>query len=297
LREDVNTSQFIDDISSYDFLYQAACEFVRLTGCLTAEQAITTVASTRSYDLNADFISLYMVNDRNDYFAKINDGATDYFFTHRDYDSSYYANLTDDTALPNTFSIRNKQSLATPISALADANGALTLGTTALKDASALFATVSSGDRVHNVTDGSDGIVLSKDTSSQLTTALFGGTLNYWTSGDTYVIVPSARKQLVLESPSLTSGYIITVPYIKRPDPVYSDYGSYNIDPQYVVAIVKYAAWLYKYRDSQPNFGDQWYKHWDMEVRRAKSFEKKIRKTVNIRVNFLKRSMYDRSFR
>jgi hypothetical protein len=297
LREDIDTSSFIEDKATYDFIYQAVCEFVRLTGCLTGEQVILTVASTQAYDLNPDFISLYMTNDRNEYFVKLNNGTSDYFITERDYDASYYENNTTDTDVPSSFSMRNKQSLAANISGAATGNGASVGGASTLTNAAAPFASVKSGDIVHNVTDGSDGIVISKTSNSAIVTGLFGGTNNDWSTADAYVIVFQPVKQLILNEPSLTAAYTITVPYIKRPDPVYSDYGLYNIDQQYLPSIIKYAAWLYKYRDSQPNFGDQWYKHWDTEVRKAKSFEKKIRKSVNLKVNFVKRTMYDRSWR
>jgi len=42
------------------------------------------------------------------------------------------------------------------------------------------------GDVIRNTTDGSSGYVVSVDSSTQLTTVLYGGSNNYWSNGDNY---------------------------------------------------------------------------------------------------------------
>jgi len=119
---------------------------------------------------------------------------------------------------------------------------------------------------VHNTTDGSDGIVLSKTSSTVLVVALFNGTNDDWTSGDSYVIQPQGRMKLVLSQPPSTAGETITLNYIKRPDPVYSHYGTYRFQSHHLMALVKYAAWLYKYKDREPQTGDMLFQYWDRQV-------------------------------
>jgi hypothetical protein len=99
-----------------------------------------------------------------------------------------------------------------------------------------------------------------------LVTALFGGTNNDWTSGDAYVIQPAPRKQLVVDPLSSTASHTITVYYLQKPAPVYSDYGMFRFDPEVSAALVKYAAWLYKYRDSAPVYGDRWFQYYENQI-------------------------------
>jgi hypothetical protein len=132
--------------------------------------------------------------------------------------------------------------------------------------------------------------------STSVVTALFGGTTNIWTSGDGFIAIPQPRKQLVFTQPFSGTG-TLTFEYVQRPSPVYSSYRSYRIDSYYASAVVKYAAWLYKYRDREPNFGDAFYKIWDMQLRKMKAAEGKGTKRPSWKVNFNKRSWGDRSMR
>jgi hypothetical protein len=294
LAED-STSVYIDDFLTYHFLWKSATEFAKETGSLTSTSAITTTAAGLPYQLPADFLSLYMMNDTNEYFIKFYDGSGTSFITYRDADAMYLSNQ-DATAYPNNFTITD-YSAPTILSSAATADGAATNGECTLTDAGAAFTSLAAGDTVHNTTDGSKGIVIAVTNATHIVTALFGGTSNDWTSADAYKIIPSARKSLVLDPPSSVAGYIITVPYIQRPDPVFSPYRAYKINDMYTDTIAKYAAWLYKYRDMQPSLGDPWYAQWDREVRKAKSTERKVRNRYNFKVNFTKRALNDRSYR
>ena len=292
-----STSTFLDDRISYDYLYEAASEFVRLTGSLTSTQAITTVSSTSAYNLNADFFYALNKDDTNDMYVKYNDGTSDTFIPFREYSATIYSNNTTAQDIPNSWTIQDLRTNITNISSTCTTGASLSLGEAVLVDSTAPFANVSVGDIIHNISDASDGIVTAKTSTSSISTALFGGTKNYWTTSDAYVIVPQGRKQIVVDPLSKTAGHTITIEYIQKPAPVYTPYKMYRFDNTYMPAIVKYAAWMYKYRDREPNFGDQWYKHWDQAVRRAKANEGKVKDRMRFSINFNKRSLYDRSYR
>lgn len=297
LNETTSSSSFLESRVSYDYIYEAACEFCRRTRVLTASQEITTVADQTNYDLNADFLSLYLRDDQNRYIVKFNDGSNDYFLPFRDYESIVYANQTDSVEIPSNFSIIDKSTLTDRITGSVTSSGASTNSECTCTDSSEPFTNVKVGDDIHNTTDGSDGVVIAVTSTSALVTALFGGTDNDWDSSDAYIVVPQGRKQLVLDPPPSTAAYTVTIMYIQKPDPVYSPYRTYRFDRQYEPAIIKYAAWLYKYRDSAPNFGDSFYKYWDSQVRMAAKTEHKSLNKPSMRVNFMKRSYPHRSYR
>jgi hypothetical protein len=195
-------------------------------------------------------------------------------------------------------SITDNQTAPSNISATATSTSAVASDLAPLVDSAASFSTtVNPLDLIHNVTDSSDGLVISVTNGTTLQTKLWGGTNNFWTSGDTYIIVPQGRKSLVVDPPSNVSGHTITVPYIQKPNPVYSKYASYRFDPMFGPAIVKYAAWLFKYRDREPQYGDAWYQYWSNAIARATAVTNKAYDRTRFRVNMIKRSLYDRSYR
>lgn len=292
-----STSTFMDDRTSYDYLYTAAVKTVEATKCLTSVQTITTVADQSSYDLEADFLSLYITDTFNRYVVKLNDGSSDYWLTIRPYEAVYYSNNSTSVGIPWNFSIRDKQTITSRITGTTTSAGALSNSESTLTDSAAPFTYVKAGDKCHNTTDSSNGIVLSVTSTSALVTALFGGTDNYWDSGDSYIVVPAGRRQIILDPAPSTAGYSLYVPYIQKPAPVYSPYATYRFDRDYDMAIVYYAAWLYKYRDREPSFGDAFYKYWQREIRDVKNREDNARDKNSFRVNMKKRSYGDRSYR
>lgn len=299
LREDPDTSGFMRKLSSYDWLYQAALEVNRRIQALTATQTITTVADQRAYTLNADFLWMYLKNQRNEYFIKYNDGTNDYFLTWRDYDAMIIGNQTDSVSIPNKFCINDVSTLTAPITGTATSVGTLTRSESALIDSTAPFTNVSVGDEVHNILSDSDGIVLSITSTSNVNTAIFSSTdtVDTWATSDTYAIVPQGRNQLYLDPPPLTAGHTITVSYIQKPVPVYSPYRTYRFDNQIKPVLVKYAAWLYKYRDREPAYGDGFYKYFELECQRAVRQSGKALNKSSFKVNFSKKAFGDRSYR
>ena len=264
-------SGFMDDRTSYDMLYNAAVEFAERTKCLQATQSITTVADQEEYTLDAEFIEPWWGDDEDGRkFVKLNDGSDNYFIKIRDYSEIVYGNNSDDPdTIPDSFSIITHPTIADQITGTATSTGAATGGLCTLTDTAADFSNVEAGDEIHNTTDSSDGVVVSKTSTTALKIALFGGTDNDVSSSDAYIIQPQGRLRIVFDPPPSTASYTITVPYIARPAPVYSDYGVYQFQAQYHPALVTFALWKYKYRDSKPNYGDSYYLQWESAIRRA----------------------------
>lgn len=295
LQED-STSTFLDTKTSYDYLYEAATEFVKLTNCISATQTITTVAETTNYDLSYNFMKQFMRDSNNEFFIRYYDTSAYTFVNFREYGAVRASNNTTSTSIPWNYTIMDDRTAETIVTGTATSAGASSGGESTLTDSTATF-TANPGDIVHNTTDGSVGVVVSRTSTTALVTALFGGTNNDWTSSDAYVIVMAPKKQLVVDPPSSTAGHTITIEYICSPDPVYSNYRSYRIPAMHLPAVVKYAAWLYKYRDREPSFGDAWYKYWVAQVERAKNTELAANNQTSFRVNMKKRSYTDQSYR
>jgi len=298
LRE-ASTSSFLDTRTSYDALFEGAKRVNQRVKYLTGQQAITTVASQVAYDLNADFMSTYFVDDMNRLIVKhTTAGGAITFITWRDYDKIKQNTNTTAVPVPNNFCVAPKQSLTARITGTASANGALSYEECTLTDTSSStkFSNVSVGDSVHNTTDSSEGIVIEKTSNTALVTVLFGGTNNYWTSGNAYVIVPQGLKQLILDPSSSVAGDTVTVDYLQTPTPVYSSYRTYGIDQNYEMAIVYYAAWFYRAKDKDTS--DYFYKEFERELREGNALTNRaLNRGSSIKVNLKKRSFGDRSYR
>ena len=293
---ETSTGTWLDTKSSYDFLYQAAVKTTERTNAITSTQTITTVADQSAYTLNGDFLKLYLMDDQNRYFIKYYNGSGTYWIYWASYDSIVLANNTTATSVPSVFSIRDASEISRLTGTVTSA-GALSNGEATLTDSAAPFTNVYTGDQVHNTTDSANGIVIVKTSTSVLITAMFDGTDNDWDSSDAYIIMPQMRFQLVLDPPSSTSGHTITVHYVQKPAPVYSSFRSYKLDSRLKNALVNYAAWLYKYRDRNPNFGDTFYRIWDTEIRQFARQLNKTRGGPTFGVNFIKRSYGDRTIK
>jgi len=296
LGEDENAT-WMDDKTSFYFLWEGAKRYVAKTNCLTSYQDITTVLDTANYVLDAKYMKLYLTDNSNRYYARYLEATSgNYtFLTWKDYEDVIRANLvasTDTAEVPTHFSIRDEQSLSTQVTGAATSDGAATGGECTLTHAGGTPATfetskVSAGDTIHNTTDGSDGIVLSVTSETALVCALFGGTGNDWTSSDAYVIQPQGRSEFILHPTPDDSSDTVRVWYIERPEPVFSDYGMYRIPQQGIEAIIDYAAGKYKYRDKNIQEAREFLMNWDMKVKEdhanMRPMLKKRGFTVNLR--------------
>jgi hypothetical protein len=281
-----SSSLFIETDATYDYLYEAVCEFIRRTAILTGTQTITTVPSQSTFNLNPDFMGLFMVDNNMRYFIKYTQSGSDSFLFWKDYSSIVYNNTTTAVDIPFNFSIIDADALDN-ISGTATSTSVNSFDLSMLTDLATDLSNVKEGDVVINIADGSHGYVSSVMTSHAVYTSLQSGTNNDWTSGDSYVIIPSQKYALFLNPPS-TGSDTITINYIKRPIPVYSDYEKYQISSSYESVITEYAAFLYKYRDREPSFGDKWFQHFDSVCRQAKQTTNNIKNKTSYRVNLRK---------
>jgi hypothetical protein len=265
LLNELSTSAMINSRVSYDFINDAARDWVIKTECLTNEATLTTVASQTEYVLPADYLGLYLKQD-NKFFVKYYDTANYIFIYFKEYADIYFENDSTDVDIPSDFTIRDYGSLYAQVTGTASAAGAATGGRCLLTTATDKFENVSAGDQIHNTTDVSDGVVLSKVDSKNIYIALFGGTGNDITNADAFVIQPRGRLMLVLNPPPDDAGDSVYVPYLQAPDPVYHDYGVFRINFDYTEAFANYAAWRYKYKDKAFDFGDKFYASYLNEV-------------------------------
>lgn len=283
-------SAFLDSRTAYMFLWEAAKAFVGRTNYLKGTQSITTVANQSDYTLNADFMKLYLKSENKEFLIKYNDGSDNTFLQWKDYDSIVYEDNTDSVSKPSFFTLLN-DTQDSIVTGTASASGAVSNGVCTLSDTSSStkFADVSAGDIVHNTSDGADGIVLSKTSNTALVTALFGGSGNDWASADAYIIQPQGRMKLVLSPPPLTAGHTITLYYVQIPPPVFSLYGIYSLPQQAMDALVKYAAWLFKYRDRELDYGDKWYGYFERQMRNMASVLRDTQDKNKLNVSFKRR--------
>lgn len=255
-----------DERTAYDNLYAAAKQWVIETECLTATQTITTTASGATYTLNGDFLSMYLKeNDR--YYLKYNDGTTDYFIYFKPYQEVIFDNNTTAVTIPAYFTLTDDPTLDTLISDAADNAADDTGGKTVLTMDTEVFGDVTAGDIIHNTTDVSDGIVTKVTSTKIIEICLFGGTDNEIDDADAFIIQPRKRFLLQFDPPCKTADHTVTFYYLRSPKPVYGDYDVYEIAYEYPDALCKYAAWLYKYRDQEPQLGDAFFKFWDMQIK------------------------------
>lgn len=277
LLNEPSTSSFLDARTTYDFLYEAAKEWTIVSKCLRKTQSITTVADQQGYTLDGDFLGHYLKDDDRDFFIKYNDGDDDHFLDFKPYQEIIYDNDTDSISVPSYWGITTDPTLDDQVTGTANADGDDIGGKSTLSVASAKFADVTTGDVIHNTTDASDGIIVKVTSNTAINTCLFGGTDNEWDTSDAFIIQPRGRLQLVLGPPPSTVSHTITVYALQNPAPVYSDYDVYPFAYDYAEALAKYAAWLYKYRDKEPDFGNAWYQFF---LAQANSYGELFKKAV-----------------
>ena len=300
LLSEINGSSWLNQRTTYSYLYEGAKKFAARVKSLTANDTIYTVSGQQGYPLNSDFANLYFRDSRNNLVIKYTDSSNNVTWVpYRNYDAIRQANNTTPGMVSN-FSITDQKALNDRMTGSATSTNAVSgLYESVLNGIG--FANATVGDDVHNLTSGARGIVIEKTSNSVMTTALFDATgasdTLGWALSDNYVVVPQGLKQLVLDPVPAASGDVITIEYLQEPPPVYSPYRTYRFDQQYEMAICYYAAWLYKYRDSKLDQGDKWFKSWDEMCRRAVKEANKQLGRNTFRVNLIKRTFRDRSWR
>ena len=296
LREILNESvgsTFMNDRTSYDYIYHAVQDFNVRTHFATSNQTINVTANNAIYPLNADYCGIALANTYNQPYVKYTQGGSDTFIYNMDYSVIILNNSSATAPVAQGFAVTDAAP-ASMITGTATSTGTLVNGETTLTDTGASFMTTTvPGDYIHNTSDGlySSGVVIAVVSNTQLICAMFEGTNNFYTSNDSYIIVPQSRYNIVL-SPIPSATAILTVPYLTKPGPVYSMYRSYKLPNNSLLPIVHYAAFLYKFKDTQPDFGNALYKHYDLYARKVSAeMRKAIPEKSGFKVNMSKQNM------
>ena len=281
------SGSWVDLKTSFDYLYEAAKDFSKETKACHNTQSITTVANQAEYDLNPDFLEVMTKDDHDLPVIKLTDASGNISWLSWESYSDYLQG-SNSASTPSSFAITDR-AIPTRVTGIASGGSSPSGGETTLTGGT--FTNVVAGDIVINTTGSYYGYVLVAGTS--LTTAMFGlttsgGAYAGWTLGDAFVIQPAPRYKLILDPAPDTTGLTVTVSYLAKPTPVYSDYGVYPFATGYEEAIIKYAAWLYRYRDSKPQLGDPLYLAYERMMRKGKNFNRKAQGAVGFRVNFMK---------
>jgi len=285
---------WMDKKTSFDFIFEAAKDMNKKLKAKHSSQNFTTTINNISYPLYPDFMEILTEDGYNNKIIKYTTSGGNVTWLRRaSYGHILHDNNTTAVPVPTRFAVTD-YALASRIA------GAITLastnagGETSLTDSNANFTLVNPGDAVLNTTQSFIGIVLAKVSTTVLTTAMFNVSKTQsayadWTLSDAYIIQPQAQYQLIIDPPPANPADTITTAYIQKPAPVYSDYGSYTFAAGYEEALLKYAFWLYKYRDTNPNFGDAFYKFYDSQVREAKNVHRGATTPRGFKVSFIKR--------
>lgn len=273
------SDNFADQRRIYENLDWAAEIFCSETHILRTSVDITTIADQQAYDLPPDFIELYMKNNSGRNYLKYTYDTDEVCWVYRrSYEKIFKADYTESQETPNAFAIIEKEVKEDLIEGTATSIGAVSGGECILTDTAALFLTTNKvypRDIIHNITDGSDGYVISITDETHLVCALFDGTDNDFTVDDVYKIQPAAERQVMFEAPSETADHVLTVPYICTPSPVYSDFGFWRLRPRSCRAIAWGAGSLFKVPKRQFKESAELGGHFAAEVDRVRQIQAK----------------------
>jgi len=280
---------WVDLRTTFDFLYEAAKDFSKETKACHNSQTITTVANQAEYDLNPDFLEVMTKDDHDLPVIKLTDASGNISWLSWESYSDYLQS-SNSASTPSSFAITDR-AISTRLTGVITTGSTPSGGETSLIATGGTFTAVVAGDIAVNTTNSYYGYVLVAGTSP--TTAMFnlttsGGAYVGWTIADAYMIQPAPRYKLILDPAPDTTGQIVTVPYLAKPTPVYSDYGVYPFATGYEEALISYAAWKYRYRDSKPQLGDPLYLAYERQMRKAKNVQRKATGAIGFRVNFMK---------
>ena len=281
-----SNSTWIDLKSSFDYVYEASKDFAKETGSCHNVQTFPTVAGQANYPLNSDFLEVLTKDDDNKALVKYVSGSNTLWLSSESY--SDYLQTSNPNGTPNNIAITDAP-LMSRITGTITSAGNQTGGESILTDSAQNFSSLYPGDEVINTSTGYSGVVISLATYP--VTAMFdltvrGGAYASWSLNDTYMIQPAPRYQIFLDPAPAKTGDIVTVNYTAKPIPVYSDYGIYPFATGYEEALIKYATWLYKYRDSKPQLGDPLFMAYERAMRKGKNVNRKAIGSKGFRVNF-----------
>jgi len=277
------SSPILETFFSFEVLDKAASDYLRETKGIARTEALTTLLDIQEYNLPPDFLGLRIRDKRHcnviRYYDNVN--ALYHWPYLKSHDHLYLANRANITGSQNTpdyFAITDTDIETQITGNAASGSGTLVGGECTLKGATAAFSNVHARDRVHDTANGYYGIVLDVEASNSLKVALFSdGEPVAIASGSAFLVQPAAHTKIVLSDPSEVAGHTMEIPYYGMQDPVYSNYRIWPFPPTACAGICKKAAFEYKYRDREPNFGDRLYLDYVREVSQRK---RDIAKTI-----------------
>lgn len=258
----------IGDYKAFQLGDLGACQFAKDTLLLRDTVEITTVADQREYNLPPDFINIARkskVDGRTQVISYLESGATDPHLIDRvNYDEFWDYDTGDTEDIPNCFDILPAAKAPASVTGTTTSAGSMSDGISNLVNSGATFTDGSDlvypRYPVYNTKSGKDyfGIVIEQTSDTALKTCMFKeGASKSWASGDTYRIQSACKFKLIFDYATATASETITVDYYCLPDPVYSKISMWGFpDPENVMAIAIYAAWLQKFRltpDSVPH--------------------------------------------
>jgi len=264
---------YLTDRKIYQYLDLSALDFVRQTRCIHDSVDITTVEDQQVYDLPWDWLEPWIKSPRSQRFVGKyvdSDGNTTWPVLTA-WAKIFRANRTDSEETPGSFCIKDNATTPAQISGVTTAAGAATGGQCTLTASAATFVgSVNPRDRVHNEADGSSGMILSVTGNTALVTALFGGTDNDWTSGDAYRITPEPLFQVMLRAPSENAGDTLTLEYVAKPEPMFSERSRWRFPERVCLAICKEAAGLFMDTQREFDVAKAMHAEFEREIRQFK---------------------------
>jgi hypothetical protein len=233
----------------YGCLDEAACHFARVTGLLTSEVVITSVAGQQSYNLPPDFIRPWVRTRGERFVGRYDtvDGSISWI-PKTDYSHVFLANRTDQVEIPSSFCIRQRAEAAEPIRGTVTASGSKDGGVVELIDDAADFSGVMVRDVVHNTTKSTRGLVLSVASPTSLRCAMFPSGRSSFISGNSYVVRPESRETLIFDAPLANSSDTLTLPCVVLPPPIYHSFAFLGLPPESSRAIAAEAAYIFSIR-------------------------------------------------
>lgn len=236
----------------YSLFNTAACDFIEKTRCLTGEAVIETVVDQQRYLLPTGFFAPRAKSPRERrIFGKYTDSDDKVSWpVMTSYEKIYYADESDSKERPSAFCVVDRV-LSDPVSGAITTEAEVSGGEILVIDSGAEFSgAVYPGDTIRS--GNMSGVVLSVDSGTQLTVALFRDTELADDTGviqlsvdDTYTVFSQARYDVMLDAPSKTGGESLEIPYYRYPDPVYSEDGSFRLELEAMVGILHEAGYLY----------------------------------------------------
>jgi len=227
----------------FDCINQAAADFVRETKTLTGCPALQMIVGTATYPLPPDFMELHVKDDRRRLVARWTgtDGRIGNLYASTTEKLQATIPGSNRLSTPDRFAV-SAGDTPSPVILKVDREGSSDQGEAILYLAEPV-PDIFAGDSISNLTDESDGIVLSVS-GSTVRAALFNGAENIFRAGDEVWLYPQPRPVIIVDPAPAEAG-TVTLSYIRRPKPVYSRRGILELPPESCRAICHKAAYYY----------------------------------------------------